>query len=199
MSGSLKTQLKKLQEAKQYEAMIVLLEASNEPQKKVVIARIKQRMKEEAKAAAPVPAPTTTAKPAGKPLPGTGEAPVKQKAPSDWRAGCRHIAKLAIFALGVTPVIFFIGHLINSHINRYQWRMEDVCRSIYDDEMVYDEITVNQWFNGCKLAAAQSIDFYGESVAYCYNNENGTERRFMECLAEEDVNIFLSTVKEAAP
>lgn len=87
MSQGLKAQLKKLQDAKQYEAMIVLLEASDEPNKKVVIARIRQKMKDDAKAKAPAPA-------ASKPLPFEEPAPKPAR-----RRGCMFYGMIALLIL----------------------------------------------------------------------------------------------------
>lgn len=190
MSQGLKAQLKKLQDAKQYEAMIVLLEASNEPNKAQVIARIRQRMKEEA----PVPVMGNPLPVKGKPLPGTGDAPEVRRV-----GGCQHVTRLVIFTMVAIPVIFLAGHALNSYMKRYQWRMEEVCRTVYRADWLDGTYTFNQWFYGCQSAAAQSLNFYGEAIAYCYASQNGTERMFMQCLATEDVSIHSAKLSETAP
>lgn len=76
---SLKEQLKILQSKKQYAAMITLLEASDEPQKATIIARIQLKMQEAARAEVEVKATAETV-----PLKATVQ-PVKRRISRLWR------------------------------------------------------------------------------------------------------------------
>lgn len=188
---SLKSQLKILQDRKQYAAMIALLEASDEPNRTTIIARIQLKMQEAERAEVEVKATTEPVQE----LPKLRTPPVRRADSGQ----SQRTTRLILFTIVTIIVVPLVGHVINSYINRYQWRMEDVCRDVYRDDWVDDTITFNQWYYGCQAAAAQSIDFFGEEIAYCYANHNGTDRRFQECLAEENVRIYSSTVRETAP
>ena len=173
MASSLKAQLKTLIAAKQYQAAIVLLEASDMPDKKTYIARLQLRMKE---ARAEVEA---------------SPAPVKEKAKPRYSGrGVLGIVVFALVLLGVGVVVMInltgrdAGRALRLHL-----RMADVCKSVYEDEYLDGRYTAHQLVFGCGEAAKYSTAEYQEAVDYCFDNQNQTEAIFINCLADNDVKI----------
>jgi hypothetical protein len=182
-SSGLKAQLKSLLAAKEYRAAIVLLEASDLPEKKTYIARIQMRMNEEAKA-----------REAGlKPVPEPVKEPVKAKP-------ARRFSNSQLILMGGAVGLFLIIAipLLNTYRNRYVDRMATTCETVYRDDWLNDRYTFYQWWAGCKDAAAAAMDTYGEEIRYCFDSNGQTDKLFMQCLADQDVYISARYL-EAAP
>lgn len=171
MSGSLREQLNTLIKAKQYQAAIVLLEASNRPDKQQFIDRIRERMKTE-----PAPAPL--------------QAEVIDHQP---RYSVRGIIGVTVFALvllvgGALVLINQMGRGAADAL-QMQFRMEDVCKTVYEANYLAGAYTAHQFVAGCGEAAGYAISGYREAVEYCFDQQNDTEAMFTRCLADNDVKI----------
>jgi hypothetical protein len=177
MASSLKAQLKTLIAAKQYQAAIVLLEASDMPDKQAFIDRIKARMKEEAELKpAPQFAPEIVDKVKAKP-----------------RYSGRGVLGIVVFALvllgvGTGLAINLMSRDAGKAI-RLQFRMAEVCKDVFEDEYLAGAYTAAQLVNGCYIAAEHSLTDYEKEINYCADNFDQTDAIFISCLADSNVKI----------
>lgn len=215
-SSVLKSQLKALLAAKEYRAAIVLLESSSLPDKQVYIQRIEARIAAEAESPddalkrliasgdygqarsllQTMQHPNKAAmlseldrRIAGEKSP----APEKPDVPVHRKTGVgtgRRVLNLLAAAIITTVVIGAILLRNTIRNNDMYASVHSVCSDVYRDDYYNDTFTWNQLFYGCLTVAQETIDRYGQEVNYCYDNENQTDARFMQCLADNDVKMY---------
>lgn len=212
MSSGLKAQLKTLLDAKEYRAAIVLLQSSSMPDKNVYIERIQKRIDEAAKtdddklkahiAAGEYvqarellqridhPKKAVMLAELDRRLSGTPAVPAPAKKS---RYTVRGMLVFVVFAFvmvcGAAALAFNLSTRDAGRALSIEFRVAEVCREVYRDNYYDEQYTANQFVEGCHVAASHAIASYEEEVNYCYDRQNETLARFMECLADNNFKL----------